>query len=66
MAQGLRITGWVRNRRDGAVETLACGDAAALQSFQQWLHQGPRYAIVSKVNCTPQPWEDFSEFRIKA
>jgi acylphosphatase len=65
MAQGLHITGWVRNRRDGAVETLACGDVEALQSFQAWLHKGPAYALVSEVNCAPQPWENYSEFRIK-
>lgn len=65
MAQGLHITGWVRNRRDGAVETLACGDAQALQSFREWLYKGPAYAIVNEVNCAPQPWEDYSEFHIK-
>ena len=66
MAQGLHITGWVRNRRDGAVETFACGETEALQSFRQWLHKGPTYAIVSEVSCTPQPSEDYSEFHIKA
>lgn len=66
MAQGLQITGWVKNRPDGSVETLACGDDAALQSFQEWLHKGPRYAIVTEVRCASQPWEDFSEFRIEA
>ena len=65
MAQGLQLTGWVRNSRDGSVETVACGDDAALQAFQQWLHKGPAYAIVRDVSCTPQPWADFSEFRIK-
>lgn len=65
MAQGLHITGWVRNRRDGAVETLACGEEAALQAYQAWLHKGPTYAIVSHVTCKPQPWEDLLEFRIE-
>lgn len=65
MAQALHVTGWVRNRDDGAVETLACGDDAALKSFQQWLHTGPQYAIVTEVRCTPRPWEERSEFRIE-
>ncbi len=66
MAQGLHVTGWVRNCRDGAVETVACGDDEALLAFQQWLHRGPAYAIVREVSCAPQPWEDFPEFRIRA
>jgi len=66
MAQGLEITGWVRNRRDGTVEMLACGDDADLQTFQEWLHKGPRYAIVTEVDCTAQPRQDFPEFQIKA
>lgn len=65
-AQRLQLTGWVRNRPDGAVETLVCGDAEALRSFREWLHQGPRYAIVTDVRCAVQPWQDLSEFRIKA
>ncbi len=65
MAQGLHVTGWVRNRRDGAVEALACGEESALRTFRAWLHKGPAYAIVSDVSCAPQPWEDFSEFRIR-
>lgn len=64
-AQRLQLTGWVKNRADGAVETLACGQDSALQSFQEWLHQGPRYAIVTEVRCTERVWEDHSEFRIK-
>lgn len=64
-AQRLQLTGWVRNCRDGSVETLACGDDAALRTFEDWLHKGPRYAIVTDVQCAAQAWEDLSEFRIK-
>jgi acylphosphatase len=47
----LGLTGWVRNMPDGAVEVLACGDDAALEALQEWLHEGPPMARVSGVVC---------------
>lgn len=51
-AQGLRLSGWVRNCADGSVEALACGDSAALDSFRLWLEQGPPGARVTEVAMT--------------
>ena len=45
----LGVTGWVRNRDDGTVETLACGTAAQLDAFSGFLHQGPRFGEVRGV-----------------
>jgi acylphosphatase len=50
-AMALGLTGYARNLPDGRVEVLACGDAAALQSLQAWLREGPAQAIVSDVKC---------------
>ncbi|MDA3948474.1 MAG: acylphosphatase [Spirochaeta sp.] len=43
------ITGWVKNRADGAVEVLAEGSAAELDAFAAWLQEGPPGARVRNV-----------------
>ena len=48
-AQSLALSGWVRNRRDGRVELLACGDEAALETLEKWLEIGPEYAKVTNI-----------------
>ena len=48
-AQVLGLTGWVRNRRDGSVEALACGAANAVQALIEWAHRGPAMARVETV-----------------
>lgn len=51
----LDLTGWVANRADGRVEALACGPPEALDSFQDWLWQGPTAARVTRVEIHPAP-----------
>jgi acylphosphatase len=48
-AEGLGLSGWVRNRPDGTVEVLAQGDPQTLQRFESLLHEGPTAARVSAV-----------------
>ena len=49
-AQVLGLSGWVRNRNDGAVEGVASSqNAEALESFRLWLHQGPPISRVERV-----------------
>ena len=55
-AQRLGLTGWVRNRSDGNVEAVACGDAKALEQFVAWLRRGPLDARVTEVKS--EEWED--------
>ena len=43
------LTGWVRNRDDGAVEIEAQGDAEALRRFEMSVRRGPRSARVDDV-----------------
>lgn len=49
VAAELGITGWVRNRDDGAVETYATGTPAQLAAFSGRLHIGPRFGEVRSV-----------------
>lgn len=56
-ADALGLSGWVRNRDDGAVEgTVHGADAAALDAFRDWLNRGPVRAQVQEVR-----WEACDE-----
>jgi acylphosphatase len=48
----LGLTGWVRNRRDGSVESLAQGSAEALDALAAWACRGPPAARVSGVTAS--------------
>ncbi len=48
-AAALGLTGWVRNRADGCVELLACGDDEMLDELEKWLKIGPEYAKVTNI-----------------
>ncbi len=64
-ARSLGLTGWVANRRDGTVETVAEGPRAALEEFLGWLHEGPPAAYVTRVNVRwEKPTGEFTDFRI--
>lgn len=49
-AQGdvVDIAGWVRNRRDGSVEAVLVGEAAAVEATVAWARSGPPLARVSE------------------
>ena len=62
-ANGLKLTGWVRNRWNGDVEVTAEGEREALGIFLNHLHRGPRSAYVSKVSSEWQaPSGEFTRF----
>ena len=51
-AMELGLSGWVRNRPDGAVEAVAEGPREALEAFVAWCGQGPPAASVANVSTT--------------
>jgi acylphosphatase len=66
-AERLGVVGWVRNRRDGAVEALVQGDDAALQRLLDWARRGPPGAHVSSFEATPTaPDPSLRAFTIEA
>jgi len=65
-AQGLGLTGWVRNRLDGRVEIVAEGKRANLEMLAAWAHRGPRIARVDQVETTLLEFQnEFRDFRVR-
>jgi len=63
-AEELGIVGWVRNKPDGSVETVAQGLKSGVEKFIVWCKKGPPFAKVEKVEVewkkSPEDFEDFS------
>ena len=53
-AGGLGLDGWVRNRRDGAVEAVFSGAADAVAGMLRQCHDGPAFAQVTEVHERPE------------
>ena len=62
-ARSLGLTGHAINLPDGTVEVLACGQRAALDELENWLHQGPPAARVRAVEVREASAADFEGFR---
>ncbi len=65
-ARRLGLSGWVANRRDGTVETVAEGKRSDLDAFVGFLRRGSPAASVERVDLE---WEDpsgeFDGFRVR-
>lgn len=48
-AELLGLSGWIRNRRDGAAEALFSGDAQAVGRMLELCRSGPRDARVEDI-----------------
>ena len=60
-AEVFGVTGWVRNKADGSVESVFEGDEESVNSILEWCRQGPSNALVRNVDIQ---WEDYvGEFR---
>ena len=62
-ARQLGLVGWVRNRRDGAVEAVFKGEEAAMVRMLDECWRGPRSAAVTNVVATAvadEGWRDFA------
>lgn len=65
-AQGLGITGWVRNLHGGGVEIVCEGGKDDIEEMVRWSHKGPPGALVEKADVS---WEqyagEFATFEIR-
>ncbi|QCU77641.1 acylphosphatase [Citricoccus sp. SGAir0253] len=52
-AESAGATGWVRNLDDGRVEAVVAGSREAVEAMVVWCHEGPRAAVVDRVEAAP-------------
>lgn len=60
-AERLGVTGWVRNRIDGAVEAVVQGAPDAVDAIIAWARRGPRDASVASLEVE-EARGDFGRF----
>ena len=65
MAQSRNVGGWVRNTPDGTVEAVFEGEAGAVESMVRWCEQGPRGAVVERMEVTDEEPEGVTGFRVR-
>jgi acylphosphatase len=63
-AREARVTGWVRNRPDGTVETVVEGDAGAVTRYLERLRSGPAGGRVTSLVEEERLVEGYSFFEI--
>jgi len=56
-----KIEGWVRNRRDGSVETVIAGDEIALDEMIEACGRGPAVARVDWIDIEDASAEDLRQ-----
>ena len=65
-AQRIGVTGWVRNRINGTVETVAEGDQALLDAFLREISKGPGPSYVDNVEIKWLPASgEFKRFKVR-
>ncbi len=64
-ARALGVHGWVRNRPDGSVESVAEGDQAAVEEYLKRLARGPVGARVDGVDVEPVSPEGSLAFEVR-
>jgi acylphosphatase len=61
----LGLSGWVKNRFDGAVEVVAEGPKERIETLVKWCHHGPPAARVTRVREFEEDFTgEFDSFRI--
>jgi len=53
----LKVTGWVRNKRDGSVEAIFEGEEVDVRAALEWCRQGPP---ISRVDDIKVSWQDYT------
>jgi acylphosphatase len=65
LARQRGVAGWVRNNRDGTVEAVFEGDSDAVERLVDFCREGPRGAVVDRVDVRDEEPEDLHEFEVR-
>lgn len=65
VADKLELKGYVRNLPDESVEIICTGPLEKINKLIEWARQGPRSAVVEKVNIQQLELREFFSFEIK-
>ena len=60
-----RVSGWVRNRRDGTVEAAFEGPPDAVARLVEWARTGPPTALVDTVDTYDEDPQNLTGFEIR-
>jgi acylphosphatase len=63
-ARSRGVSGWVRNRPDGAVEAMFEGEREDVESLVDFCRRGPRGADVERVDVEAESPEGLFGFRV--
>lgn len=64
-AQAHGVSGWVRNRADGAVEAVLEGSAEVVDRLVRYCQTGPSHARVERTEVEEQEPEGLSGFKVR-
>jgi acylphosphatase len=59
------VAGWVQNNPEGTVESVFEGDPDAVEAMVRFAHEGPRGAIVERVEVTEEEPEGLTRFSVR-
>ena len=63
-ASSRQVSGWVRNRSDGAVEAVFEGERQDVEALVDFCRHGPRGAEVERVEVEEESAEGLGGFRV--
>jgi acylphosphatase len=59
------VSGWVRNRPDGAVEAVFEGEPETVERLVAFAREGPRGAVVENVEVSEEEPEGLNGFSVR-
>jgi acylphosphatase len=60
-----RVSGWVKNLKDGRVEAIIEGEDVSVSNMVEWCHAGPANARVEDVEIRNEKYkEEFAKFEV--
>jgi acylphosphatase len=63
-ARSRAVSGWVRNRPDGAVEAVFEGEREDVEALVEFCRHGPRGAEVERIDVETESAEGLTDFRV--